>query len=206
VENTNPTAIDEQATISEEQPTIVPLEEQVAEGEGEQPTEGDGKPKKHAKPILYMEVDGEQVRAERMWTSHLFPQADLREFYQFCRDTGQKPVDLTSKFLADGMVALFAETERTKADRETARAAKALPTDQEVLERQEAALATKMAALQAKMQAVKERAAAMRAAPAIAEAAATACPDDTSVEDVEAMLNEVDGAGVHQGRASRKKG
>lgn len=205
MENTNPTAVEETITEGTEL-TIVEggTTEETAPTE-ETPAEGDGKPKKHAKPILFMEVNGEQVRAERMWTSALFPQEQLREFYQFCRDTGQKPADLTSRFLVEGMVDLFAETERTKADRAQAREAKALPTDQEVLERQQQALAKKMEALQAKMQAVKDRAAAMRRGETTAADACAALSDtETSVEDVEAMLDQVDGAGVHQGRKGRK--
>ena len=192
---------------TEQDPTAVEETIEVEGDETAEETTPTGR-KKHAKPILYIDVvdaegNTESVLAERMWTSAVFPQVPLREFYQYCRDTGQKPTDVTSALIVAAMANIFPEVERTKADRDAQRAAKALPSDEEVLERQEKALAAKMEALQAKMAAVKERAAAVRRGEVIpvAATAPVANGNGAEVDEMEALLNEAD-----TGKVEKKAG
>lgn len=169
------------------------------------PVNADGV-KKHAKPLIYTEVDGETVLAERVWTSHIFPKQQVRDFAQYCRDTEQKPTEITSKILADGMVAVFAEVARTKAERDEARSAKTLPTDAEVLAKQEAALIARMDRLRAKMDAVKAKAEAIKAGieAGIPASLPVDSSGDAAVTEMEALLDEAEAQSVTATKRGRK--
>ena len=172
--------------------------QETAEGQETQETEGqENGRKKHAKPLVYVEVDGEQVLAERVWTSHLFPQQMVRDFAQYARDTDRKPTDITSEILAAGMVAVFAEVARTKDERDAARAAKTLPSDADVLARQEEALAKRMAALEEKMAAIRAKAQAARAGNGSADLSSEVEGD----AEVDAMIAEIEETATSTGKA-----
>lgn len=156
------------ATVVDETPqtdettTEAVAEVTAEEVEATETTEGNGR-KKHAKPELFIETDGgEKIPAEKVWGHGIFPSTLVREFYQYCRDTEQKPSEIVGKCIVDGMSAVFAEMERTAEERATNRATKALPTDADTLAKQEQKLIARQQALTEQLAAVQARAAAIR--------------------------------------------
>lgn len=130
--------------------------------EAERRAQAEGR-KKHSRPVITIQVDGQTVHAEKVWGSVLLPKDIVGEFGQYCRDIGRKSSEVIADIIREGLVPVFAEMEATKATRDAARSVKKVASDEATLIKQAEKLAADEAKMNLRKAAIKARAAEIRA-------------------------------------------